>query len=76
MQMRDPQRGAILQILRHQLEFYERKKDEDEADEVTANRIIASRQAARASAEEEAPARSSRAGEGHRGKDPPKEGDA
>ena len=54
MQMRDPQRDTILQLLRHQLEFYERKKDEDEADEATANRIIASRQAARASAEEEA----------------------
>ena len=50
MQMRDPQRGTILQLLRHQLEFYERKKDEDEADEAIANEIIASRQAARASA--------------------------
>jgi hypothetical protein len=54
MQMRDPQRGAILQILRHQLDFYERKKDEDEADEAIANEIMASRQAARASAVEEA----------------------
>ena len=45
MQMRDPQRGTILQLLRHQLEFYERKKDEDEADEAIANKIIASRRA-------------------------------